>query len=236
MTTDMQARVTGWVVAITGSNRGIGRALARAFSAAGATVIPHARTEETARAVADALPGPATPIWGDLRDPTLAERLARAADGRGGLDALVLNAGVLGPMQAMEATDFGAFREAMEINVDAQLRLFVAGLPGLRARRGRVVWLTSYLGHAALPGYGVYCASKHAVEGLMRLAAAEHADDGIISVAVSPGMVVTEMLKAAQRGADVSMHTPPEVAAARFLTRIAALTPALSGTVVDLTD
>ncbi|TNF26401.1 MAG: SDR family NAD(P)-dependent oxidoreductase, partial [Deltaproteobacteria bacterium] len=56
MTTDMQARVTGWVVAITGANRGIGRALASAFSEAGATVLAHARDEAAARAVVDALP------------------------------------------------------------------------------------------------------------------------------------------------------------------------------------
>lgn len=234
MTKDMQAK--GWVVAITGCSRGIGRALAEAFSQAGATVVAHARSEAAAREVTAALPGRAVAVAGDLRDATLGARLAAAADPLGGLDALILNAAVLGPMEPLAATGFSAFRDAMEINVDAQLRLFVAALPALRARRGRVVWLTSYLGHAAVPGYGVYAVSKHAVEGLARMAAVEHEGDGIISVAVSPGMVRTDMLTAAQRGADTSMHTPPAVAAARFVALVTGLRPDQSGAVLDLTD
>ncbi|PKN58035.1 MAG: hypothetical protein CVU56_07785 [Deltaproteobacteria bacterium HGW-Deltaproteobacteria-14] len=232
MTKDMQAK--GWVVAITGCSRGIGRALAEAFSRAGATVVAHARSEAAAREVCAALPGQAVAVAGDLRDPTLGRRLAAAADALGGLDALVLNAAVLGPMEPLAATDFSAFRDAMEINVDAQLRLFVGAIGALRARGGRVVWLTSYLGHAAVPGYGVYCASKHAVEGLAKLAALEHEGDGIISVAVAPGMVRTDMLTAAQRGADTSMHTPPTAAAARLVDLVTGLRLAQSGAILEL--
>ena len=238
MTTPTPLALTGWRVAVTGTARGIGRALALAAAEAGAVVIAHARTAadaaSTVAAIAD-LPGapPALPLAGDLRDPDLPERLAALAAGH--LDALVLNAGLLGPMQRLEATDLAAFRDVMDVNVDAQLRLFIGALPALKSRRGRVVWLTSGLGHFALPGYGVYCVSKHAVEGLARLAAVEHAEDGLTSVAVAPGMVQTEMLSAALGGAtDLSGFTPPAVAATRFVSLLAALAPRHSGRVLDL--
>lgn len=244
MDTDTRLPLGGYRVAVTGSNRGIGAALVDAFSRAGAAVIAHARTADAADAVAARLRDrsdapPVVALAGDLRDPDLPERLGAACAQLGGLDALVLNAGALGPMQRLVDTDHDAFREVMEVNVDAQLRLFLGALPHLRAGdgtgvRGRVVWMTSGLGHFALPGYGVYCVSKHAVEGLARLAACEHGDDGLVSVAVAPGMVQTEMLTAALGGADTSEFATPEHAAAGFVRLVAALGPEHNGQVLDI--
>lgn len=239
MDTDTPHPLAGFRVAVTGSNRGIGAALVDAFSRAGAAVIAHARTAEAAERVASGLRDRAAAatviaLAGDLRDPSLPDRLGTACAELGGLDALVLNAGALGPMQHLVDTDHDAFREVMEVNVDAQLRLFLGALPHLVARRGRVVWMTSGLGHFALPGYGVYCVSKHAVEGLARLAACEHGDDGVVSVAVAPGMVQTEMLTAALGGADISEFATPEHAAAGFVRLLVALGPEHNGQVLDI--
>ncbi|MCB9736701.1 MAG: SDR family oxidoreductase [Deltaproteobacteria bacterium] len=243
--------LAGARIAVTGANRGIGRALADAFASAGARLVLHAREPAAAAAVADALgakaPGRAIAVAGDLRDPELGARLADAALGAfGGLDALVLNAGQLGPMQPLADTDFAAFRAVMEVNVDAQARLFVATLPLLRESRGkviwegrgsgRVIWMTSGLGHFALPGYGVYCVSKHAVEGLAKLAHADHGGDGIVSVAVAPGMVRTEMLTAATRGDVPDSAVDVEVAGARFVRLLAGLGPDDGGKILDLTN
>lgn len=235
-----EGALAGARVAVTGANRGIGRALADAFASAGAHLVLHARDRGAAAAVADAIgaraPGRAVAVAGDLRDPELGARLADAAQSAfGGLDALILSAGVLGPMEPLADTDFAAFREVMQLNVEAQLRLFVAALPLLRESRGKVVWMTSGLGHFALPGYGVYCASKHAVEGLAKLAHVEHAADGIVSVAVAPGMVRTEMLAAATHGEVPESAVDGAVAGARFVRLLAGLGPDDGGRVLDLT-
>jgi NAD(P)-dependent dehydrogenase (short-subunit alcohol dehydrogenase family) len=222
-------------IAVTGGTRGIGLALVRACADAGARVVVHGRQPGLAAAVAADAGDSNVAVGGDLLQPTTAKQIAGAAErGLGGLDVLVLNAGVLGPMQALADTDFAAFREVMETNVDAQLRIFVACLPLLLKSRGKVIWMSSGLGRYGLPRFGAYGASKHALEGLMRIAAAEHGPDGLISVSVAPGMVQTEMLKSALLGNDTSQHTPPEQAGRAFVKLIAALAPEHNGASLDL--
>jgi NAD(P)-dependent dehydrogenase (short-subunit alcohol dehydrogenase family) len=221
---------------VTGTSRGLGAALARGFVNAGARVLVHARTNEAARVSAQAS-GATAFCAGDLADPALGVRLAEvAAEALGGLDVLVLNAGVLGPMQALADTDFAAFREVMALNVDAQLRLFVAALRHLTASRGAVLWMSSGLGRFAAPRYGAYCASKHALEGLAKLAAVEHAGQ-LTSIAIAPGMVQTDMLARAlgadgtgaeaEAAADLTPYARPDDTARRFVRLIATLGPSL---------
>ncbi|MEW6071366.1 MAG: SDR family oxidoreductase [Planctomycetota bacterium] len=228
-------------IAVTGTGRGIGRALARALGSAGAAVLAHARRAADARAAAEeareAGARAVVAVAGELGDPSLGARLAAAAEAElGGLDALVLSAAALGPMQPLAALDPGDFAAVMRTNVDDQFRLFRGALPLLeRARRGRgtVLWLTSGLGQFALPGYGPYCASKHALEGLMKTVAVEHADR-LISLAVGPGMVQTDMLRAALGTDDVSEHRRPADVAAAFVRLLAGIDPALNGQSVEI--
>lgn len=232
--------LAGHRLAVTGANRGLGRALARAFVEAGAHVLVHARTPEEA-ALAKAEAGAAWAVDGDLRDPTLGPRLAAAAMEHlaPGLDTLVLSAGVLGPMGRLETIDLAVFREVMEINVDAQLGLFLAAREQLIANRGTVIWMSSGVGRFGLPGYGAYCVSKHAIEGLNRLAHVENSEAGLVSIAVAPGMVQTDMLRAAVGSDDVSRFTPPEVAAAGFVRLLEAIArrPAeLAGGALEIAD
>jgi len=232
--------LAGHRICVTGANRGLGLALARAFVDAGARVLVHARTEaEAVRAQAET--GASCAVHGDLRDPTLGPRLAAAAREHlaPGLDTLVLSAGVLGPMGRLETIDMDVFREVMEIDVDAQLRLFLALREQLLASRGAVIWMSSGVGRFGLPGYGAYCVAKHAVEGLSRLAHAEDGEAGLVSVAVAPGMVQTDMLRAATGSDDVTRFTPPEVAAAgfvRLLQAIDARGAELAGGSLDIAD
>jgi NAD(P)-dependent dehydrogenase (short-subunit alcohol dehydrogenase family) len=229
------AALSGQRIAVTGATRGIGLALVTAFAEAGARVLVHGRSAAKASAIAASLGERHAAIAGDLTDPGLAPRLAAAAHRAfGGLDVLVLNAGVLGPMQPLAETDFDAFTEVMRVNVDAQARLFVACLPDLLAARGKVLWMSSGLGRFGLPRFGAYCASKHALEGLMKVAAAEHGEAGLISVAIAPGMVRTEMLKAAMLGGDVSDKTSPEAAGRAFVRFIKALGPSHNGASLDI--
>lgn len=211
--------LTGRLIVVTGCSRGLGAALAPALVGAGARVIVHAR-DEAAAAEAMQKSGAHAAVAGDLADPALGARLMaevmRVSAGQG-LDGLILNAGVLGEMGPLDQVDFARFREVMELNVDAQLRLFVATLPALLSRRGVVIWMSSGVGRFGAPNYGAYLVSKHAIEGLNRLAHAEYGARGLVSLAVAPGMVQTDMLRAALGVDDVNMHTRPEIAAAAFV-------------------
>jgi len=232
--------LAGRRIVVTGANRGLGAALARAFVAAGARVLVHARGPASA---AEAMTASGAHGWvaGDLRDETLAPRLAAAARHllAPGVDVLVLNAGIIGTMGKLEHIDFDELRTVMEVNVDAQLRQFVACLPQLLAAGGKVLWLGSGVGRFGVPGYGAYTLSKHAVEGLNRQAHADYGEQGLVSVSVAPGMVQTDMLRAAQGSDDVSAFTPPEVAAASFVRLVHALSERgaeLAGQSLDVTD
>lgn len=220
-------------IAITGVSRGLGRAMAEAFHRAGARLVVHARDAQAAEAVAAATE--AVAVSGDVRDPRLGERLVAAArEAYGGLDVLILNAGALGAMTPLEDTDFDLFRSVMEVNVDAQLRLVVACLPELLQARGAVIWLSTGLGRFGLPRYGVYCASKHAVEGLMKVLAEEHGEQGLVSVAVAPGMVETDMLRSAIGPHDPQGFKTPARAAAQFVALVDMLSPELNGRSLEI--
>ena len=227
------------VVAITGTTRGIGRALAMALSHEHANLVLHGRDPDALAEVAgDARAAGArtiTTVAGDLRDETLGARLAAAAPGR--LDVLILNAAMLGPMAPIVDAPISEFELVMRINVDDQVRLVQAALPLMSQQRsGAIIWMSSGLGRFGLPDYGAYCASKHALEGLMKVAAAEHESDGIVNVAVGPGMVQTDMLRATLRGGDMSVYQTPEDTAEGFVRLLAEGTPELNAQSIDITD
>ncbi|MGB0589232.1 MAG: SDR family NAD(P)-dependent oxidoreductase [Myxococcota bacterium] len=223
------------VVAITGCRRGLGRALVDAFAASGSTVIAHARTEAQAREIATEAGERVLAAWGDVRDGELATRITEAAAPHGGVDLLILNAGVINTMGPLLEADIAEFGDVMAINVTAQLGLLQSTVPGMIERgRGAVMWLTSGLGRFGLPGYGAYCASKHAVEGMMKVLAEEHGSDGVVSVAVAPGMVQTDMLKTALGTDDVSEHQTPLRTAKGFIALTQALSQAHNGQSLDI--
>jgi len=230
--------LAGRRIAVTGANRGLGAALAKAFVEAGADVLVHARSADAA-ALSLSDSGARGAVAGELVDPRLGPELAAKAREvlAPGLDVLVLNAGIISTMGKLEDADMVEFRHVMEVNVDAQLRLFVACLPQLLASRGTVIWMSSGVGRFGVPGYGAYGVSKHALEGLHRAAHAEYGAQGLVSLAVAPGMVQTDMLRAARGTQDVSAFTPPPVAAAGFVRLLAAINERrdeLAGASVDI--
>ncbi len=225
-------------VLVTGTHRGIGRALADTFARAGAAMVVHARSDDhVASVAADArAAGAADTVAasGDLRDGALPARLRAAVTELGGLDLLILNAGMLGPMTSIDTLEPDDLRLVLEVNVVAQAAIVRALLPALREASGAVIWLTSGLGRFGLPDYGAYCASKHAVEGLMKVVAEENGEHGVVSVAVAPGMVQTDMLRAALRTEDVSEHQSPTETAQAFLRLARALGPEHNGQSLDI--
>ena len=223
--TNESARDDKRLALVTGASRGIGRASALALAAAGYHVIALARTQGALEALDDEMralrPGgapAATLAPGDLRDFAAIDRLAAAIAARWGrLDALVANAGILGPLSPLAHVEPDQWDEVFRVNVAANWRLVRALDPLLRkSAAGRVVFLTSGAAHRSeLRAYwGPYAASKAALDALARTYAAETANvSGVRVMLVNPGPLRTKMRASAMPGEDpLSLRAPEELA------------------------
>ncbi len=130
----------------------------------------------------------------DVTKPAEIDEAVRAATERfGRIDVLVNNAGfsILG---AVEETTEAQLRETMETMFFGAVALTRAVLPGMRERRsGTVVQITSVGGLTTAPGFGAYCAAKHALEGLSECLAKELEPHGVRVLVVEPGAFRTEL-------------------------------------------
>jgi NAD(P)-dependent dehydrogenase (short-subunit alcohol dehydrogenase family) len=213
------------VALVTGASRGIGRAVALAFAASGVHVIALARTQgaleeldDEIRALRPDAQNPATLVPCDLRDYAAIDRLGEAIFKRWGrLDALVGNAGQLGPLSPLHHVDPKPWDDVLAVNVTANWRLIRALDPVLRASKaGRVAFVSSAAGNRSeLRAYwGPYAVSKAALDALARTYAAETVNTSEIRVMlVNPGPLRTRMRAAAMPGEDpLSLRTPEELA------------------------
>ena len=183
--------MTNWL--ITGANSGLGRALARAALERGDKV---AGTVRTAAALAEfeaLAPGRAKGFLADMADEAaVTAAVEDAIAALDGLDVLVNNAGY-GLVGAVEESSLAEVREQFEVNVFGPVVAIRAVLPHMRARRsGHIINVTSISGLAAWAGTGVYCGSKHALEGIGRTLAQEVAPLGIKVTNVEPGGMRTD--------------------------------------------
>ena len=182
---------------VTGGGRGIGAAVARALASAGASVVVAARTRREIEAVAGELRDRGRLAWAvpcDVTKPVSVRALARAAERRlGRVDILVNNAGTA-PSAPIHRTTLAEWNRAMAVNATGSFLCTQAFLPGMLSRGwGRVLMIASTAGRTGGPYLAAYAASKHAVLGLMRSAAAEVAAKGITVNAVCPGWVDTPL-------------------------------------------
>jgi NAD(P)-dependent dehydrogenase (short-subunit alcohol dehydrogenase family) len=213
------------IALVTGASRGIGRASAIALAQAGFHVIALARTQgaleeldDELRAVNPGCASAATLVPGDLKDFDAIDRLGGAIFNRWGrLDALVANAGILGPLSPLAHVEPTQWDEVFRVNVVANWRLVRSLDPLLRkSTAGRVVFLTSGAAHRSeLRAYwGPYAASKAALEALARTYAAETANVSEVRVMlVNPGPLRTRMRATAMPGEDpLTLRTPEELA------------------------
>ena len=213
------------IALVTGASRGIGRATALALAGAGVHVIAMARTQGALEELDDEIKtlrpdakGLVTLVPCDLRDQPAIDRLGEAIYKRWGrLDALVGNAGLLGPLSPLHHVDPKQWDEVLAVNVTANWRLIRALDPLLRiSKAGRAVFISSGAGHRSqLRAYwGPYAVTKAALDALVRTYAAETVNTSNIRVMLAnPGPLRTKMRAAAMPGEDPnSLRTPEEFA------------------------
>jgi len=193
-------RFEGKTALVTGASSGIGRATATGLAAEGAKVAlagrRAARLEEVASSITS-LGGESLVLACDVTKADDSERaVAETASRFGGLDVLVHAAGVIG-FGTIETTTPTGWDEMMDINVTSVFRLTQLALPHLIERKGTVVVVSSVTGLRSFPGVLAYCVSKAAVDQFTRCAALELAPKGVRVNAVNPGVVVSELHKAA---------------------------------------
>jgi NAD(P)-dependent dehydrogenase (short-subunit alcohol dehydrogenase family) len=209
-------RLQDTVVLITGSSKGLGRALAHAYADAGARVVINARgadaLESTKREI-ETKGAQILAVVADATQPGEIARLVQAAQERfGRIDVLINNAGILGPSPRPNMLEFASadLAEIFRANVIGPVQVTQAALPQMLAQgSGVIINVTSDAGQTGFPGWGGYGAAKAALELITESWAAELEGTGVRVNAVNPGDLQTEMHQLAFPGEDISDRLDP---------------------------
>ena len=190
--------LAGKIAVITGAGRGIGRAIAMALADAGASVSCAARTlgeVDSAAAVIAARGGSALALHADVTDAASVDNLiAQTVAHFGGLDILVVNAGVNLSKDTVEDSDPEAWRATIDTNLVGAYHCARAAIPHLKQRgAGKIIMIGSGLGHRGPAGRSAYACSKAGLWMLTRVLGQELQAFNISVNEVMPGPVDTSM-------------------------------------------
>jgi gluconate 5-dehydrogenase len=193
-------RHDGRVALVTGASSGIGRALAHAFAAAGASVVLAARRADGLAGVADAIRatgGAAVAVAADLGTRDGAERLADVAAQPFGAPSILVNAAGINIRKPILELTAGDIDSTLAINLVAPLVLAQRLAPAmLAAGFGRILNITSQQQSRAFNHSGIYGASKGGLAALTRSMAEAWSAAGVTTNAIAPGLVATPMTAA----------------------------------------
>ncbi len=209
--------MTGKSVLITGASRGIGAAAARIFADAGARLVLMARSHDALAALAEETG--AVAHAGDVADyGDVAAAVGLAQERFGGLDVLIGNAGVIGPMAPLAEADPAEWARAIDINLKGIHHGMRAAMPVMQAAGGgTILTVSSGAAHRPVEGWSAYCASKAGAAMLTASADLEGRAAGLRVMGLSPGTVATDMQRGIKDSGvgpvstlDWSEHIPPE--------------------------
>jgi len=241
--------MSGRAVLVTGGSRGIGRAIAAEFAAAGDRVAVHHRdSAELASRLAAELPGSGhAVVQADLADPEAVRAMIdHAASVLGGLDVLVNNAGVFTPHPITDVSYEqwqDQWRATLEVNLIGAANAAWCAVQHMKGRGGRIINVSSrgaYRGEPHSPAYG---ASKAGLNSLGQSLARALAPHGIAVMSVAPGFVATDMTNEHMkppRGDEIRAQSPfgrvaePEEIAAAVFYLASEKAEWASGAVLDL--
>jgi len=241
--------MSGRAVLITGASRGIGRAIAEEFAAAGDRVAVHHRdSAELAEDLLSTLPGGGhVVVQADITDPDAVRAMVdRAADLLGGLDVLVNNAGVFTahPITVVSYEQWqDQWRQTLGVNLVGAANVTWCAVQHMLGKGGRIINVSSRGAFRGEPNSPAYGASKAGLNALAQSLARALAPHGIAVSAVAPGFVATDMTNEhlkPPRGDEIRAQSPfgrvaePEEIAAAVLYLASDRAEWASGTVIDL--
>lgn len=192
-------KLKGKVALVTGATKGIGKAIAELMAAEGASVALNGRDAVAGEMIVKNIleqGQKAVFLKADLSSPEANRNLiASVIEDLGGLDILIPNAGVLG-LGSVTDVSIETWRRTLDINLNSVFYLLRAAIPHLKAdgKSGSVVVTGSIAAHKGFPNHAAYCASKGALEALIKQAAVDYAPEIRINM-VNPGPTDTELYK-----------------------------------------
>ncbi len=196
----MSNELNGQVALVTGASRGIGRAIALALGAQGATVVGTATSEAGAAEIQKYLDAAGVQGWGavlNVTDAASSEALIGGIEKKfSPVAILVNNAGITKDNLAMRMKD-EEWDSVLDTNLKSIYRMSKLVMRGMmKARCGRIISITSVVGAAGNPGQANYAAAKAGVAGMSRALAQELGSRNITVNCVAPGFIDTDMTKA----------------------------------------
>lgn len=203
------------VAVVTGGSRGLGRALAHRFSAAGAGVVVCSRSESEVRSVEKevrAEGGECMALTADISRPSDVEDLLRAVFNRyDRIDVLVNNASLLGPRVPVLNYPYRDWLDVLEVNLTGTFLVTKAILKSMvEQRSGSIINVSSGVGNVGKPRWGAYLVSKFGIEGFTSMVAEEVRDMNVRVNAVDPGPMLTPMRRAAYPDENPNALKKPE--------------------------
>jgi 3-oxoacyl-[acyl-carrier protein] reductase len=190
----MSRRLAGKVTIVTGAARGIGRGIALAFAAEGASVVVADRDAAGAELVAAEVGGRAVEV--DVSaEADVARMAAETLDGFGRIDVLVANAGIATSAEVVDMS-LAQWQETLAVDLTGVFLSARAVLPAMIEQgSGRIVATGSQLGLRGAPALAHYSAAKAGVHGFVKALAREVARHGITVNAIAPGPVDTDIIE-----------------------------------------